>query len=505
MQPARFRLAEVVAAISLATDLGMGQPLQHALRTCVIATRLADEADVPVRDRPVVYYTALLRYLGCTADAHMMSAVVGDEIAARAAFATTDPASPRDQLRWLARHAAGANLPRRAAMFAGTLAESPREVYATACEVGRRLAARLGLADDVQHALLQAFERWDGKGFPAGLAGDRIGVGSRIVAIARDAEVFQRAGGTRAAVDVVAARAGAAYDPQLARVFCESAPSLLAEPDSAWEAALAAEPAPRRELTELDGTCRAIADFADLKTPWTIGHSTGVAELAEAAGWRLGLDREAITTLRRAALVHDLGRVGVPNSIWERPGPLDAGERERVRLHPYLTERVLAHAPALAPLGAIAGLHHERLDGSGYHRGCHAASLPATARVLAAADVYHALTEPRPHRPARTPEYAADTLKREVAAGRLDAGAAEAVLHAAGQREHVDRPRPAGLTEREIEVLRLLARGNTNRSIARELSISAKTVGHHVEHIYEKTGCSTRAGASLFASEHDLL
>ena len=310
--------------------------------------------------------------------------------------------------------------------------------------------------------------------------------------------MFQRAGGARAAIDVVAARAGAAYDPELARVFCESAPALLAEPDSAWEAALAAEPAPRRELTELDDTCRAIADFADLKTPWTIGHSTGVAELAEAAGWRLGLDREAITTLRQAALVHDLGRVGVPNSIWERPGPLDAGERERVRLHPYLTERVLAHAPALAPLGAIAGLHHERLDGSGYHRGCLAASLPTTARVLAAADVYHALTEPRPHRPARTPEYAADTLKREVAAGQLDAGAAEAVLHAAGQRG-ARRPPAAGGPDRARDRGAALARAREHQPVdrARALDLGEDRRPPRRAHLREDRLLDARRGVAV--------
>jgi HD-GYP domain-containing protein (c-di-GMP phosphodiesterase class II) len=498
---AQFRLAEVVAAISLATDLGMGQPLQHALRTSVIATRLADAADIDARERPAIYYTALLRYLGCTADAHLMSAAFGDEIAARAAFATVDTASAREQLAWLVRHAgAGERLPRRARLLTQALAEGERgtrEVYATACEVARRLAERLTLPDEVQRALLQAFERWDGKGFPDGLAGDEICVAARVVAIARDANV--------SGPEVVAARAGTAYDPALARAF---RPAMLAADEGAWDAALAAEPPPHRHLSEdgLDDTCRAIADFVDLKTPWTLGHSTGVAELAEAAGWRMDLPRDDVTALRRAALVHDLGRVGVPNSIWERPGPLTADERERVRLHPYLTERVLVHAPALAPLAADAALHHERLDGSGYHRACGASSLPTAARILAAADVYHALTEPRPHRPAQTAGDAAATVKAEVVAGRLDADAIEAVLHAAGQRgERVDRPRPANLTDREIEVLRLLARGNTNRAIARALSISAKTVGHHVEHIYEKTGYTTRASASLFAAEHDLL
>ncbi len=498
-----LRLAEIVAALSLATDLGMGQPLQHALRTCLIATRLAEAAGLAPADRPVVYYTGLLRYLGCTADARLMSAFAGDEIAAREAFATVDPGSVRDQLGWMVRHAgAGERLPRRAAMLARGLSQGPREIYATSCEVARRLAERLGLPGDVQRALVEAFERWDGKGFPAGLSGERICAGSRVVAIARDAEVFHRIGGVDAAVEVVRARAGAAYDPALAAVFCRAAAELTATSEAVWDAALAAEPPPRRRLTDdgLDATCRAIADFADIKSPWTLGHSTGVAELAEAAAWRLGLDAVLV---RRAALVHDLGRVGVPNSVWDRPGPLTADERERVRLHPYLTERVLAHAPALASLAAIAGLHHERLDGSGYHRGCGATSLPAGARVLAAADVYHALTEARPHRPPRSD--AADTVKDEVRAGRLDGDAAEAVLAAAGERGRVERPRPAGLTDREAEVLRLLARGNTNRAIARELAISVKTAGHHVEHIYEKTGCSTRAAASLFAAEHDLL
>jgi len=489
VQPAQPRLAEVVAAISLATDLGMGQPLQHALRTCVIAMRLAEAAGLPPEELPVVYYAALLRYLGCTADAHMMSAVFGDEIAARAAFATIDPASTREQLGWLIRHAGG---PRK---LAAAMAGGEGEVYATACEVGRRLAERLGLPPAVQRALVQSFERWDGKGFPAGLRGDEICAASRVVAIARDAEVFSRAG---TAVDVIGARSG--YDPRLAAVFRRDAAELLADPGAAWDAALAAEPPPRRHVGDLDATCRAIADFADLKTPWTVGHSTGVAELAEAAAWRLGLEADEI---RRAALVHDLGRVGVPNSIWERPGPLAPDELERVRLHPYLTERVLMHAPALAPLAEIAALHHERLDGSGYHRGCAAQQLPAGARVLAAADVFHAMTEPRPHRPAR--DDAPARLEDEVRAGRLDADAAEAVLHAAGERTTVDRPRPAGLTDREVEVLRLVARGHTNRSIAAALGIATKTAGHHVEHIYAKTGCATRAGAALFASEHDLL
>jgi HD-GYP domain-containing protein (c-di-GMP phosphodiesterase class II)/DNA-binding CsgD family transcriptional regulator len=509
-----LRLAEVVAAISLATDLGMGQPLEQALRTCVLATALGERAELGPKELPVVYYTALLRYLGCTSEAHEMSALFGDEIAARAAYATIDPASSRQELAWLRSHVgAGAGTIRRGALLGTALAagrRGTREIITASCEVARRLAERLGLPAEVQRALLEAYERWDGRGFPAGLAGDRICPAARLVAIARDIEVFHRTAGMEAAVEVVGARAGSAYDPALADVFGGGAAELLAalDTDSVWETALAAEPPPRQLLSEegLDGACRAMADFADIKSPWTLGHSTGVAEFAEAAAWRLGMGSGEVTALRRAALVHDLGRVGVPNSVWEHPGPLAPEQLERVRLHPYLTERVLVRAPALAPLAPVAGRHHERLDGSGYHRGCGASDLSMPARVLAAADVYHALMEPRPHRPPHSEEQAAEIVRLDAAAGRLDAEAAGAVLEAGGHRgERIDRPRPAGLTDREIEVLRLLARGNTNRAIAHELSISVKTVGRHVEHIYEKSGCSTRASASLFASEHDLL
>jgi HD-GYP domain-containing protein (c-di-GMP phosphodiesterase class II) len=208
--------------------------------------------------------------------------------------------------------------------------------------------------------------------------------------------------------------------------------------------------------------------------------------------------------VRRAGLLHDLGRVGVSNAIWDKPGPLSEAERERVRLHPYFTERALARSARLAELGAIGAAHHERLDGSGYHRALPAAMLSLPARLLAAADVFQALIEPRPHRPAYAAEGAAEIVRGEAAAGRLDADAVDAVLTAAG-RPPARRERPAGLSEREVEVLRLLARGLTNRQMAAQLGLSAKTVGRHVEHIYGKAGVSSRAAAALFAVENGLV
>jgi HD-GYP domain-containing protein (c-di-GMP phosphodiesterase class II) len=275
-----------------------------------------------------------------------------------------------------------------------------------------------------------------------------------------------------------------------------------------WEDVLAAEPEPVHRIgaVALDRALDAVGDFADLRSHWTRGRSARLAELAAAAGRVCGLPDGELTTLRRAAAVADLGAVGVPAGIWTRPGPLGIDDTERLRLHPYLSERVLGRCVALRPVAALAGAHHERLDGSGYHRGSAAAQLPAPARLLAAADVWTALGEDRAHRRAYPAAEARDVLWQEVAAGRLDGQAAQAVLTAAGERAERPRPsRPCGLSEREVEVLALIARGWTNRDVARRLSISAKTVGHHVGHIYTKIGVTTRPAAALFAMEHDLL
>jgi HD-GYP domain-containing protein (c-di-GMP phosphodiesterase class II) len=232
-----------------------------------------------------------------------------------------------------------------------------------------------------------------------------------------------------------------------------------------------------------------------------------VARLAAATAKRLRLGAEAVVKLELAGLLHDLGRVAVSSSIWEKPGPLTSAESEQVRLHPYRSERILAGSEALRPLASLAGMHHERLDGSGYHRGCQARELSASARVLAAADAYQAMTQARPHRTALSPERAAQELGRESRAGRLDHDVVAALLEIAGQRPAARRVdlRPADLTEREVEVLRLLAAGCSNRQIAERLVISRRTAEHHVQHIYAKIGASSRAAAAVFALEHDLL
>jgi HD-GYP domain-containing protein (c-di-GMP phosphodiesterase class II) len=358
-------------------------------------------------------------------------------------------------------------------------------------------------------ALSSAYEQWNGRGWPGDLKGDEVPIAARLTQLAEFAEVAHRVGGVGAAAELARARAGKQFDPSLAALICSDADQIFAGIDGVgtWNAVIDAEPGLALVLSgvQFDEALLAIANFVDLKSPYTLGHAGAVANLAAEAGATLGFPESEVRTLRRAGLVHDLGRLGVSNAIWDKPGPLGAGEWERVRIHPYLTERMLHQSDALAPLGAIAVAHRERLDGSGYPRGLAGSAIPRPARILAVADAYQAMREPRPYRPARTPQEAASELRADVKAGRLDTDAVEAVLGAAGHRVPRRRGGPAGLTPREVEVLRLLARGLSNKEIATRLVISPKTVGNHVEHIYAKIDASTRATASLFAMQHGLL
>jgi HD-GYP domain-containing protein (c-di-GMP phosphodiesterase class II) len=244
--------------------------------------------------------------------------------------------------------------------------------------------------------------------------------------------------------------------------------------------------------------------FSDLASPYLSGHSAGVGRLAEAAARLCGFDTSEITAIRRAGHLHDLGRTAVDPRIWAKEGALSAAEWEQVRLHPYHTERVLVRSPFLAPLAAIGRDHHERLDGSGYHRGIGAAMLPHSCRLLGAADAYQAKIEPRPYRAAKTPEDAAATLAERTRARTLDSDMVAAVIEAAGHTApRIERP--AGLTEREAEVIGLLARGMQTKQIARALAISVKTADRHIQNAYGKIDVSTRAAATLFAVEHGLV
>jgi HD-GYP domain-containing protein (c-di-GMP phosphodiesterase class II) len=509
------RLAELVASLSLATDLGMGQPLEQAINTCLLSMQAARKIGLTARELSDVYYLSLLRFVGCTSDAHEAAlAVGGDEIALFSGMATVIMGEPQEMLGHMVRnYASDQHGLTRLRLLAGALLDGSsgfKRTVAEHCEVAQMLVTRMGIRREVGVYVGDVFERWDGKGVPGRLAGEAIPAPCRIVSIARDVEVFYRLGGWPLASDALRRRRGKAYDPSLAGLFLDNAEDWLTEAatGSAWDAVLASEPAPVFRINEarLDDALRAFADFVDLKSPSTAGHSTRVAEVSAAAATAVGLDERGMRDVHRAGLVHDLGKAGIPNGIWDKPSALSPVEWERARLHPYLTERVLSYSPVLEPLARIAGAHHERLDGSGYHRGSSAASLPKTARVLAAADAYEAMVQGRPYFPARDKQAAERQIREEVAQGKLDREAAEAVLSAAGHRTVRARQSwPAGLTDREVEVLRLIAVGHSKNAVAKELTISSKTAGRHIENIYAKIGVSSRATAALFAMEHQLL
>jgi HD-GYP domain-containing protein (c-di-GMP phosphodiesterase class II)/DNA-binding CsgD family transcriptional regulator len=509
---ADVRLAELVAALSLGVDLGFGQPMEHVLRECLIALRLADRLGLDDGERSTVYYAALLVNVGCHADAHEQAKWFGDDIALRSGKYEHDLRSLRAAAATM-RLVGSGNPPLHRFRVGLEFAFSGRRDFdgmiARHAFLARTLAERLGLPESVRDAVVAAYEHWDGRGWPEGLAGDEIPLAGRLAQFAEFIEVAHRLGGTEAATALAARQAGSQFDPAVATALCDDPEPILGDLDSAhtWTAVIDAEPALRMTVSGagFDDALLAIADFVDLKSPYTLGHARAVAELASATADRLGWPDEDAHMLRRAALVHDLGRLGVSNAIWDKPGPLGVGEWERVRLHPYLTERMLYQSEALAPLAAIAVQHRERLDGSGYPRGLAGAAISRPARVLAAVDAYQSMRELRPHRPALTDGEAAAELRGDVRAGKLDSEAVDAVLAAAGHEVGRRRDWPAGLTTREVDVLRLLARGLSSKQIATQLVITPKTARNHIEHIYAKIDTSSRVEASLFATEHGLL
>jgi len=510
----RVRLAELVALLSLGTDLGLGQPMEHMIRACLIALRLGERLGLAESERGVVYYSGLLAWVGCHTDAYEQAKWFGDDTTLkRDAHYYYDMGGVGPAISFVLRHVGGPERPLAARARVGMALigdglGAMRELAENHYRATDELVERLGLGEEVRESLRQTYERWDGKG-AYGMTGEEIALSSRLINLADVVEVFGRTGGVDAAIMIARERSGTQFDPELVDAFCEQAPMVLSELDQtpSWEAVIAAEPALSQQIAgaEFDLALEAIGEFAELKSPTIMGHVYAVRELVTEAGTSFGLPSADAAELRRAACVYDLGRLGVPNTVWDKPGELTHSQLERVRTHPYLSERMLAFSPALEGLGRIAVQHHERLDGSGYPRGLSGDQIGTTARLLAAADVYQALREPRPHRPARTAQDVAGELRREVTAGRLDGEAVDSVLRAAGHRVGRRREWPAGLTTREVEVLRLLARGLSNKQIAQALVISPKTTGSHVEHIYRKIDASNRAQASLFAMRHGLM
>ena len=455
----------VVAALSVTSDLTRGHPPGEAMRACLLATELARRAGLDLVRQSEVYYGTLLRFVGCAATSHEIAAALGgDDVAVRAAGDLIDPTVPGQAQRFLAGLGVSAGQLRALGGPAG-VARLKAEGARADCEVGAGLAGRLGCRRRSAGPSLMRSSVTTAMGCLAGGPGmrSRWRRGSR--RLVSPPSCSTSVGGAKVAAQTVAQWSGRALDPAVTAVFLDAPDELLriCDPDDLWAAAVDCEPQPRRVFRDdaaLDDALAGFGDAADLKSPWFTGHSGGVARLAMAAAGQL--DQAAAGLVHRAGLVHDIGRVAVPTGIWERPGALRPEDWELVRLHPYHSGRILARSPVLAPLGEIACRHHERTDGTGYPAGIRGSELDAAACLLAAADVFHALGEPRPHRPAVGRAEAA----RVLSGLPLDRDAVRAVLAAADVPAAALPRLPAGLTERELDVLRLLAAGRTKREIA---------------------------------------
>ncbi len=486
--------------------------MEHVLRQCLIALSIAERIGLGEEDRATVYYTALLINVGCHTDAHEQAKWFGDDIALRSTKYDHELRGVRATASGMRAIGSGHPLVQRFRIgmeFALFGHRDLDEMLDHHADLARSLAEQLGLPEAVLDAVGAAYEQWDGKGWPGMLKGASIPIAARISQLAEFTEVAHRVGGVAQAKAQAKKRRARQYDPRLVDILVADADAILADLDQVrtWDAVIQIEPSLTVSLTadRFDAALQAVANFVDLKSPYLLGHACGVADLAAAAATELGMAPVEVHRIRRAGLVQGFGRLGVSNSIWDKPGPLGVGEWERMRMYPYLTERMLRQSAPLCGLGSIAVQIREHLDGSGYPHGLSGAAISRPARVLAAADAYQAMREPRPYRDARLPEDAAAELRAEVKAGRLDDEAVRAVLVAAGHRVPRRRDGPAGLTAREVDVLRFAARGLTNKDIAAILVISPKTVANHIEHIYTKIGATSRATASLFAMKHGLL
>ncbi len=504
--------------LAYATDLATGHSRDFALRSCVLGMRFADVAGLDEDTRRRIYHQALLRFIGCNADTHLLAAHWGDEITLRRELHHIDMGNRAEfvelLVRALKRKFADAPPEELEEAVKRGLAEGPRvniPILSGHCEVAQRIAERIGLPEDIRESLGQIYERWDGNGLPCGLSGNAVKFPVRVVTMAQDAIALNDHHGFATMKEIIAKRAGGGYEPELVDLLLSNADKLLAGLDGPVDrqTILALEPQPHSILDEeaCEEAYLAIADMIDMRMPFTFGHSRAVASLAAAAAKQIGLPASDIRDVRRAAYAHDIGELTVAVSTWMRAGPLTERETDEAHLHPYHGER------ALASLGgdgrAVASLvqrHHERLDGSGYYRNAKGPDLSPTARILAAAEAFQTAREARPHRPGLSDAAAAAKLRGAVKEGKLCAEAVEAVLTCAGQpARRATAERLASLTPREIEVLRLIAAGHTAKEAARQLEIAPKTADNHIQNLYSKIGVATRAGAALYALERGLV
>ena len=424
---ARVRLSSVIGAMSYALDVTEGEPPGHAVRACMIGMRLAQALELDAVKRSRLFYALLLKDAGCSANSAKMAALFGaDDHVAKRTSKRIDWSGRLPALMWSLRTVAPGGSPRRRIdrlLAVKAEGEVTRALMQARCDRGAEVALMLGLEIETADAIRALDEHWDGGGQPRGLRAQEIPPLGRILCLAQTVEIFHAAGGVRAAWRVARRRSGRWFDPALVEALgtilgdAEFWSSLARADVAAWE------PVDRVlevDDARLDAIAAAFAAVVDAKSPWTYRHSDRVCLIVVGLANALGADLETLRDLRRAALLHDIGKLAISNRILDKPAPLTRAEFARIREHPVITERILARVPGCERLAATAGAHHERLDGSGYPRGLSAADLTLPARLLAVADVYEALTSARPYRPARSSEEALAIIRDDVP-GRLDA------------------------------------------------------------------------------------
>ena len=505
-------MLDAVRALAFVGDLSMGQPVDHSTRTAWLAARIAEAARTEGltlgRDADQAPghagCVALLRWSGCTANAPEFSVLMGDDVGGRDAMLSNGSAE-------------------EASALAGTLGEAAL----IHCEVAGEIARLLGLPANIERAMRHLFETWNGHGKPEGLRGDEVPAAVFHVALAGDLEIFSRVHGVAAALRYIGERSDAKYPKALVDLVTRHARTWM----SALEAgaheggarAVGHDRGPGHDAGDLDAALGSldkletplelVADVIDLKLPWMTGLSRRVADAAREAGAVLGFDAAALARLHRAGLLHGIGRASVPNAIWSEGRRLGEADREKLRLMSYWTGRAARRLTALQAEAELASYVDERMDGSGAFRSAAGAAIPMPARVLAAAAAWVTLRTPRPGEPALDTDAARAAMGQEVAAGRLDPQAADAVCGAERRRVVSPAPAPsaagpvAGITlsARETEVLGRIAIGESNKEAAKVLGISPATVRTHLESAFRKLECSTRAAATLKAMTMGLL
>lgn len=447
--PAQVRLGQIISALSYALDLTEGQPVGHAVQSCALGMKIAAELGFDEIQREELYYALLLKDTGCSSNASRMFQILGsDERAAKRDIKTTDWTKPSPEtLAYLRRHVRP-DCPaheRLWTMFQMAVHrdEQSKELIAARCERGASIVRKMGFPEATSLAIYSLDEHWNGKGYPERLRGKDIPLYSRIMNLCQTLDVYATLRGPQAAIDMARQRTGRWFDPDLVRIVAAWSITdpvwTQGDPDEARRRIDAEAPAARYiwvDERQLDIICEAFAEVIDAKSPYTYRHSTGVASAAVSISRQIGLSQQEETTIRRAALLHDIGKLSVSNAILEKPGKLTEDEWKVIRLHPYYTEQILKKAPIFREFAAMAAAHHEKLDGSGYCKGLTAEDLSLPARILTVSDIFDALFADRPYRAGMPMEKVLGIIESDVP-NALDGSCFEALREAAKDLEFV--------------------------------------------------------------------